>query len=242
MIEKILYANLDRRPDRNAWFVENMELAGVPMDIVERIPAKDWKDYNSVKDTVKAMQKDGLGLNFSLPHIRPVVFHWKLRAFTAQFWTMAGILKRIINDKKNTLVLHDDFCVREWEDLVNSLRCFDNYVPMRGGLHLIKLEWGVSIASNFPTPSVSRYNERWNCGVFGLSEGAIIYMPSGARRMFALQQGLFDGHPESLEDLAITHFNNNNSFTAQEQGRFVIYAECGLHSDIEDSAVRHHNR
>ena len=42
MIDKILYVNLNRRPDRNEWFLDNMENAGVPMEIVKVFPARDW--------------------------------------------------------------------------------------------------------------------------------------------------------------------------------------------------------
>ena len=42
MIDEILYINLNRRPDRNEWFLDNMENAGVPDGDVKVFPAHDW--------------------------------------------------------------------------------------------------------------------------------------------------------------------------------------------------------
>ena len=48
MIDKILYVNLNRRPDRNEWFLENMENAGVPMESVKVFLAHDWIDCGRI--------------------------------------------------------------------------------------------------------------------------------------------------------------------------------------------------
>ena len=48
MIEQILYINLDRRPDRNNWFLAQMDDAGVPMEIVKVFPAHDWIDCGKI--------------------------------------------------------------------------------------------------------------------------------------------------------------------------------------------------
>ena len=214
MIEKILYANLDRRTDRNEWFLENMELAGVPMDIVERIPAKDWKDYDSVEDTVKEMQKDGFALNF------PPVGHWArkgllhpdLRGEIAQYWTFSIMLQRIMNTENTTLVLHDDFCLKSWEDFTNAFECFKGV-----DFQLIKLQWHVA-----PSPSPNdAFTDIWNYGVYGLSDGAVVYNLSGANRVFALQQGIV-GRP-TIETLIQLHFNNDRCFHSREPHRFVHY-------------------
>ena len=127
MIQEILYLNLDRRPDRNEWFLTHMEKAGVPMEIVKRIPAKDWKDYESVSDTLIQMKnEDGLAQHLfeSKPEWLDTYLDSSYRGITAYIWTMSKALKRIIESKKYTLVMHDDCSVRLWDDLIFAL----NYV------------------------------------------------------------------------------------------------------------------
>ena len=119
MIQEILYLNLDRRPDRNEWFLTHMEKAGVPMEIVKRIPAKDWKDYESVSDTLIQMKnEDGFAQHLfeSKPEWLDTYLDSSYQGITAYIWTMSKALKRIIESKKYTLVMHDDCSVRLWDD------------------------------------------------------------------------------------------------------------------------------
>ena len=228
MIERILYSNLDRRPDRNEWFLENMELAGVPMELVERVPAKDWRDYDSVEDTVKAMQKDGFALNF------PPVGHWARKGLlhpdqrgeTAQSWTFSVVLRRIMNDEKRTLFLHDDFCLLSWEDLIGSLECFNDIK-----FQLIKLHWHVAPE---PSPNES-FNDIFNYGVYGLSDGAVIYSAAGANRVFALQQGINDAL-STVETIIRLHFNNDRCFHPREPEKFCHYFSLERESDASSTS------
>ena len=219
--------NLDRRPDRNEWFLKNMEAAGVPMELVERVPAKDWRDYDSVEDTVKAMQKDGFALNF------PPVGHWARkgllhpdqRGVAALYFSWSIILHRIINDDKVTLTFLDDFCLLSWEDLIGSLKCFNDIK-----FQLIKLHAG----SSPPPHHERRFNDIFNYGVYGLSDAALIYSPSGANRVFAFQQGI-NTNLVLLELLLPTHFNNDYCFQTREHLRFCHLLDS--HSDLQ----RHKN-
>ena len=219
MIEQIIYSNLDRRTDRNVWFLTNMEAAGVPMEMVERIPAKDWQDYNSVEATIRAMQKDGFMVN------KPVIPDDKrgkaFRGHATYFWTMMIALDRIARGDKVTLMLHDDATVKYWDDLIECLERIESYqTTVSELLQLVALGWRSkpNAKPNVVTPFQDGWI--WNYGInMGMAE-AVVYTPVGADRMLSLLQGAID-NLIGVEWLLHEHFNNYNSFQTVHPFRFV---------------------
>ena len=82
MIDKILYVNLNRRPDRNEWFLKNMENAGAPMEIVKVFPAHDW--INCGKMSKKEVSSPKIALHKKLRitvNLERVVFDFSDKQF-----------------------------------------------------------------------------------------------------------------------------------------------------------------
>ena len=236
LIEQIFYLNLDRRPDRNAWFLENMEAAGVPMELVERIPAKDWREYGSVTETLERMyQEDGFAQHLigeqSSDNPRDSEY-WI--GYTAYVWTVSTALKRIIDSKKLTLILHDDCSLKSWLDLESDLKRIlkDGNKTQDGELlHAIQLSY--DLHPSIPRNAVSPYDHIWNYGIQAFREDAIIYNYFSACRMLALIQ---DTHEclHSMESMLLEHFNSFKSFHPNDPRRFTVLMEDTMdnHSDM----------
>ena len=222
MIEQILYLNLDRRPDRNEWFLENMEAAGVPMELVERVPAKDWRDYDSVEDIVKAMQKDGFGKLFFESKHHHYFLGDERRGRAALIWTVSCALRKIVETDKVTLVLHDDCAVRSWNDLTSELNEAQQYFAGDKDLHVIQLSYDMW-TNIFPNPCV-RLSGTWNTGIHSIREDAVIYGYHGARFMLQLVQGGL-GDLNTVEHCLYMHFNNQNSLHPVNNERFTVTME-----------------
>lgn len=221
MIDKIIYINLDRSLDRKAWFLENMEAAGVPMGIVERFPAKDWQDYDSVKDTIRQMNKAS---GFA-PHILTSEHRCTkddevsmLRGVAAYVWTVSDVLKSIIDSDTTTLVLHDDTAIISWDNLISS---FDGLLPWLDSyhkpLHAIQFIYG---KTNWLPNPVMPFNEIWNHGIAIPHEGAVAFSFHGASRMLALMQYNSE-HLMNMEKLLYEHFNNYNTFHPRDGIQFM---------------------
>ena len=210
MIDKILYTNLNRRPDRNEWFLDNMENAGVPMDIVKVFPAHDWKDYGSVSEIIRAMQSDGFS-----PEITRGLPPSNRFASIGNIWSHCCCLRQIINSGDHVLVMQDD--VRfdiPYDELISMLKVVWQTVK---GFHIIQLEW-VEVVGEWAVQTNLRPNlcypfekdYRWSHGIHGLGDKAIIYSPAGALAMLGLLQNCV-GLPVAQELAAYYHFNNHRS-------------------------------
>jgi len=221
LIEQIFYLNLDRRPDRNAWFLENMEAAGVPMEIVERVPGKDWQDYDSVTEMLEQMYKeDGFAQHLRQSSDNPRHSEDWI-GYTAYVWTVSTALKRIIDSKKLTLVLHDDCSLKSWLDLESDLKRIlknANRTQDNKLFHTIQLSYDLhaSILRNAVIP----YDHIWNYGIQAFREDAIIYNYFSACRMLALVQGTHECL-HAMESMLLEHFNNRYSFHPNDPRRFT---------------------
>ena len=210
MIRNIIYLNLDRRADRKNWFLEHMESAGVPMEIVTRVNAKDWQDYDSNEDTVKRMREDGFGLNYQAVDYRMQPLH---RGEYAYIWGMSQCLLQAANNGGLTLIMHDDATLRSWKQLNDSLDLIliHHWKTRKLGnrTHLIQLSYNILVGKtrNATIP----HDNIWNYGIQAHREDAIIYSPSGASRMLALIQGTHHGL-YCPENILVEHFNNYHSF------------------------------
>ena len=210
MIEQILYVNLDRRPDRDAWFLENLENAGVPMERVERVPATDWRDYPDMTTLLKAIQADGFGLNVT--ELEP-----QRKGDYAFIFTEYRCLRRIISDQKWTLLMQDDVALIGWDDLQESLSMIDPH-PHR--THIIQLEWRLHDRPNCCVP-YAKGGCIWSHGIRGTGDKAVIYSFIGADKMLSLSQGGMGLH--GVEGLLKDNFNSYPSFHPNEPQNFIKY-------------------
>ena len=141
MIDKVIYVNLDRRPDRKSWFLSEMDKMGVPPDIIERFPAKDWKDYDSFSSFTDAVKEDGiLGELLQFDMDNPSLVGWDGHGL----WSNACCLKKVIDSDQTTLIIQDDTALNiEWESLLSLLepldphKHFDNW---RNNTRIIQLD------------------------------------------------------------------------------------------------------
>ena len=214
MIEKILYTNLDRSAERKEWFLSTMAGVGVPIEIVERVPAKDWKDYDSVEDMLIQMEKaDGFGrfMFSSEMQSHPEMLSDERRGIAAETWTVCLGLRRIIETGVNTLLMHDDCSILSWQDLIECVERLPYF-------QVIQLQWG-----NWEyrlRNAVLPYDHIWNSGIQCIGNEAVVLNPPGASRMIALIQGTYEG-PFNMEEMLIDHFNNRNAFHPNDCRRFV---------------------
>jgi len=216
MIERILYVNLDRRPDRNTWFLEHMEQAGVPMEIVESVPGKDWQDYDSVTEMLEQMYKeDGFGLR--VPPKKECLSSLGLMAY---IWSMCLALKQIIDSEKITLLMPDDSTIISWENLVSSLATLE--ISDKRLLQVINLEYAIlsdyrPVFEDYLNP----YNNIWCYGAGGCETG-VIYTPVGADCMLSLLQGQHT-MIHDLGTILLEHFNNFRSFSPAPNIQFIDF-------------------
>ena len=222
-IDRILYINLKRRTDRHRWFQRNMKNAGVPMEIVKRIPGKDWQDYSDCEHILEAMRADGFA-PFNTPE------KWKRenqhRGHFCYVWSYCIVLREIIESNETTLVLHDDtaLCI-PWDELLERL------ASLPEELYLCQLDWfyhdkwqnSVDIYSADP---------RWAHGIRSMGETAIIYKKWGAKRMLALAQGCIE-ELNSIEGIVVRHFNNRYVFHSTTSNIIQQFPRAHTHSDID---------
>lgn len=191
MIDQILYVNLDRRSDRNEWFLNEIKKTKVPMDIVERVPAKDWQDYPDNVSLLKAMQADGYALN--IPDEAATMGR---RGFYAWQWTQCACLRRVVRENRTTLLMQDDAVLNmEWSELQAHLAVLpenNNFLK----IWAIQLYWYEPPYHrpnvNIPYEGGDRNGWLWNYGIRGVGNKAIIWTPPGANRILAMMQGGFE--------------------------------------------------
>ena len=228
MIERILYSNLDRRPDRNEWFLKNMEAAGVPMELVERVPAKDWRDYDSVEDTVKAMQKDGFALNVKGRHS---ILAPDFRGLIAYIFTASCMLKKVIDEGRMTLMIQDDCRLKSWEDLIDCLRPVSRFVENTGShLQVCQLLYAQTLERNNICEPYGK-DGVWEYGIKNAGDAAFICSFWGAEKILAIMQG---GHTilNQIENILYLHFNNYRSIHPVDSARFMEFSRDLRNSDI----------
>ena len=207
MIGKILYINLDRRPDRNEWFLENMETAGVPIDKVERFRAHDWQDYGSLDSLMEAIHADGvLGDCDYTGHREKHAPPWAL------LWSQACCLQKFLDsDWRTVLIMLDDSCLNvSWAALNAKLSSLSDVNP----LWLVQLGWGYYDSDYRPFVPF-KGDRRWIHGIHSVSEQGIVYTRYGAMLMLGMIQGWKEGM-HAIERIVYDHFNNFASFHYNE--------------------------
>ena len=225
IIERILYINLDRRMDRNEWFRQEMEAAEVPMDIIERIPGKDWQDYPNSESIINAMHADRFA-----PYMTPK--RWRdrpyLRGHFCYVWSNCICLRQIIESRKTTLVMCDDVAFDiKWDELSKRLHSIPD------DINICQLEWfhhNKSCNPVVPYPA----DPRWSYGIHSLGDKAIIYNKQSATRMLALVQGCIE-ELNSIEGMIVRHFNNRFAFHPTDPFDIIRWAPHSLKgvSDID---------
>ena len=221
MIEQILYMNLDRRPDRKEWFLKEAESAGIPMEIIERVPSKDWKDYIDCEALLEAMQADGFALGVGKSDAKPM-----LQGTWACSWTYCVCLKKIIASRKKTLLIQDDMIINmSFKDFLKHLECFSSLQD----LWAIQLD-SVDVPELRPNIGIP-YNQDWMYGIRGCSDRAVIYTHWGAMRMLGLIQGC-PRHIVPPELALYYHFNNYNTFYPLVTEKFVKHSPHRKPSDV----------
>lgn len=237
MIEKILYVNLDRRPDRNEWFLGEMETAGVPMEMVERVPGKDWKDFYSIELLLKAMEADGF-----LPNVELGMPPRERFGSCGNAWSQCCYMRKIIASGQTTLVMQDDAALAiPYEDLLLSLKSLEivKYIQV------IQLEW-VDVVGEWARELEMRPNHceifqpdfQWAYGIRGFGDKAVIYTPFGAAVMLGIMQSAISV-PMPPEASLYQWFNNYESFhTAEPVFDPDAKIKWGPHRDISDIHVK----
>ena len=229
MIEKIMYVNLDRRPDRKEWFLSNMKSVGVPMEIVERVPATDWRDYPDCLSILRAMQAEGFALNVQDSHAEA----WQRGAYGLHF-TLCRCLRRIIDERTRTLIMHDDVALNmEWDELLEKLSVLPDHEFYSC---VVQLDWSYHRRANVCAPyeKGSDENWTWSYGIRGIGELAVIYSRFGADRVLAGLQGGMEMYP--VESLLPDSCNNYRSFHPNKPQDFIRHAE-GFGSDLDSRRV-----
>ena len=226
MVERILYINLDRSTSRNEAWLSGMEAAGVPMEIVERVPGKDWQDHSGIPEQLKAMQADGFGAN---------AVAWRLldhqRGVLGCLWSMCICLRKIIDFNEPTLLLHDDIILNmPWSEFVASL-----HHPLQvHRLLLVQLQWDMDMARLLYSAETLISDPRWCYGIGGPSERATVFTEWGARRAFALAQGCLESLIE-VEEVIFNHFNNYQTVHPVNPDDFIKYIKADRPSEVNRS-------
>ena len=198
-LDRIVYINLERSPERKEMFLEHMSQVDGAMDILERFNAHDGRDYDSQESVVDAAVADGLDFYavFKSPK-----YAWVGRGTLACFWSYFSILRTAIERGETTLVLYDDrplirpnsdLTITELNEILSRLE--SEPVPFL----VLQLGWATKddpemMVSSYPSisniPDISH-------NFSGCGDSHNIYSPVGAQ--WFIDQ--FSREPHNLEEV-----------------------------------------
>ena len=220
IIDRILYINLDRRTDRKQLFLDRLEKSGAPMEIVDRLSAKDWQDYLNAESLMSAMHQDGVAVNFDIEHvIENYMSHY------AYVWSYTIAYFQVFNRDQNTLILQDDIhLLRPWSDFSDAVDTID----ADDHIFLAQAFW-----REWPEPRAHlTYNRHWQYGIAGVGDKAVLCTKQGARRILAITQSMLS-YTMSTESALLEFFNNKHTLHISNGTLFwETIPELGNDSDI----------
>ena len=184
MIDKVYVLNLPHRVDRRYYMMGHLHTIGVPPRRLHFVKAKYHADFNSAAEIREAAIADGFSF-FKRPRWQAFNYKYPL-VFT---WGYAGILRQIIEDDANALVLLDDrfleIELRFLAEIVEYLE--DNYPPF----YMLQLQWWIPAHGPEWQMSLAIKGERYKDddlvsdliakGVGGCGDFANVYSPAGAQ-------------------------------------------------------------
>ena len=177
-LEQVVYSNLDRHPERNWYMLGMLTGMGASLDQIVRLRAKDALEYQDVASISEAAISDGF--DFFDRYLAE-----EHKTNLAWFWTYCRSLRYIIESKKTTLLMIDDFTLRQtfWKirDLVGSIE-----EPLK----ILQIEcWfphevdGMNFYKLVPPRHMRNYNNDLFRGLWGAGDSCIVYSPEGAALM-----------------------------------------------------------
>lgn len=180
-LTQAMYINLDRQPERD-YYVRGM-LSGMdtPLDRTVRIAAKDGQLYPDKRSICQGAVQD------DFPFFEDVwIDTWMSISRLAGLWSWCVALRSIIEKSQTTLLMVDDYCLRqEWHrfralvaDINEPLKIIQ--VPACYPHFEQDVE---SIRTLIPPRYIRHYNLMLNYGFHGMGDGITIYSPDGAKLM-----------------------------------------------------------
>ena len=184
MIEKVYVLNLPHRVDRRHYMIGHLHTIGVPPHVLHFLPAKYHADYESHEAIRKAAIADGF-----------TVFEnerWKNEPNKFQIayhWGWACILRQVIEDNSNALIMIDDRTLKIDFQYLNLIvnRLEEDYPPF----YLLQLGWWIGPNGSEWMMSLGLRGKRYKDedlingliakGTGGLGDFATVISPEGAQ-------------------------------------------------------------
>ena len=192
-LEQIVYSNLDCQPERN-WYMRGMLMGmGASLDEIVRLPAKDGKDYGTRETVFQDAAMDGFGFFEACRAGSPNTRSWR--------WTYCRSLRYIVESKKISMLMIDDFTLRQtwWQirDLVGTIN-----EPLKilqiAGWHPEEADGGYDAGRHVAPRHLRCYNDHLFRGLWGSGDGCLIFSPSGAQLMLDWYSESPDNNPEDI--------------------------------------------
>ena len=124
MIDKVYYINLDREVGRHYAQRVTAAMAYLPLEKLHRFPAKDGSEYESNEDIIEDIIADGF------PEYRWFLENperqWRRPKNYACNWSHLSVLREVVNNKENAIILEDDAFVKtSYPDIEKDFRSLD---------------------------------------------------------------------------------------------------------------------
>ena len=172
---KVLYINLDRRPDRREAIEQNLKEMGVPESKIERFPAVDRDDFDSPHEIIAYARSLGH------EHFKKSLETGKQLKYLAYNLSYYMALCHIDNQHDWVLLMDDDYFLTEsYSDIQESL----GMLPLTD-FKLAMLGYGwhseLRIWSEFRPCASMGENSKWQYGAPQRGTAANVFTLKGAR-------------------------------------------------------------
>ena len=200
VIDKVIYLNLVRRPDRRAHILGEFVRNGFPEKLLHHFKARDGFDYPTTESICAAMVADGFGKSVSR-RLANGLGEYTGGDF-ACLWSKLCMFRWLLEaaDEDSVWMFMEDDCVikENWDffsGIVGSLP---------GDFRILQLDyWCPEQFDLVSTPSPTYtspipYNAEVFHGFGGIGEHALIMTPSGARQLLAWSDTFVAKHYDKL--------------------------------------------
>ena len=189
-INAVYFINLDRCPHRYWAVMASLHAAWVPYEIIERFPAKDGRNYETIHDVAADMVKDGFS---SFSHYLNRESYWHQPKNMCVQWSHLSVLRMIVERNETALVFEDDCYLRMpfWDlDVICS------QLPNLEVLYLAHFSWSevdsdptkdewMALESKFIKELKPTQFPHVYANSYGMGAWARVWTPHGAERFLS---------------------------------------------------------
>ena len=211
LFDKIIYINLDRRPDRNSNVIEQLKKVGLE-NISERFSAIDGKKLDLDKIDQTIITPDGI----EYAKESKIIYTHLTQGAIGCAMSHRAIYQKIIDENINRcLILEDDITFDD--NFINKIKLLEKEIRYDFDLFFFGYHPGSSVDSiNFYTPLTCKFNSVY--GLFGY-----IVTKKGAKKLLDLFPITYQIDTEisrNTDKIDIYGVNPNNKIILSDQSQY----------------------